>query len=215
MGSTLQTSSQLPASRQGAPPCHSTLPVLTSPNTVHFPSRGGRGGGNPSPAPTPPPENAFLPGTLCPARCKRCGRRTIPRRGEHNHRPSRTRCTRGPGEGCAGRPLALPPRHTSRAPRGPQSTAFTAPPLLGHTHSLPRPGPLRPERSRFPASPSSALAQEAPPRPPPRNPQPPAPLTAAQRPAAAAGGGGRRPGARKGPDLGDLGWTPYLGRRRE
>lgn len=155
MGSTLQTSSQLPASRQGAPPCHSTLPVLTSPNTVHFPSRGGRGGGNPSPAPTPPPENAFLPGTLCPARCKRCGRRTIPRRGEHNHRPSRTRCTRGPGEGCAGRPLALPPRHTSRAPRGPQSTAFTAPPysvILIHS----------------PAPAHSALSAAASPRPPPQ-----------------------------------------------
>lgn len=71
------------------------------------------------------------------------------------------------------------------------------PPLLGHTHPLPRPGPLRPECSRFPASPSSALAQEAPPRPLPRNPPAPRPPN---RSSTAGGSGGRRGAAAGGPE---------------
>lgn len=212
MGSTLQTASQLPAPRRGTPPCHSTLPVLTSPNTVHFPSRGGRG--NPSPAPTPPPANASLPGTRCRARCTPSGRRTIPRRGAHNHSPPGL-AARTPGMGCAPRPRALRARHTSRAPRGPHSAAFIAPPHSGAHSPAPRPSPLLPGRSRSPAPPSSAPAKEAPPAPPSPEPPPaPAPLTAAQRPAAAAGEGGRRPGPRKRPDRRDPGRTPYLGGRR-
>lgn len=128
--------------------------------------------------------------------------------------PPRTGGAHGPGVGCARRPPTLRARHTSRAPRGPQSAAFTAHPPPSHSPT-PRASPLRPGRSRFPAPPSSAPAQEAPPRSPLRNPpSPPPPLTAAQRPAAGAGGGGRRPGARKRPDRGDPGRTPYLGGRR-
>lgn len=138
VGSTLQTSTQLPAPRRGTPPCHSALPVLTSLNTVHFPSR--RGGGNRSPAPAPPPENAFVPGTRSPARRKRCGRRTIPRRGAHNHRPP------GPAARAArerSAPPALRAGHTSRAPRSPQSAAFPAPITRSLTRPPPQPTPPR------------------------------------------------------------------------
>ncbi|OBS74414.1 hypothetical protein A6R68_15049, partial [Neotoma lepida] len=55
VGSTVQNVSQLPAPWQGAPPCHCTLPVPTSPNTVHFLSPGGSG--HPSLAPAPLPAN--------------------------------------------------------------------------------------------------------------------------------------------------------------
>lgn len=125
-----------------------------------------------------------------------------------------------PGSGV--RPAAPGTRgqaHLSGTPRPPECTSSAgAPPhaaaaAAARSHSpAPRPSPLRPGRSRFPAPPSSAPAQEAsPPVPLPRTPQPPHPLTAAQRPAA---GGGRRPGARKRLDRGDPGRTPYLGGRR-
>lgn len=210
VGSTLQTSPQLPAPGLGTPPCRSALPVLTSLNTVHFPSRRGRGG-PPSPAPAPPPENASVPGTRRPARCKRCGRRTIPRRGAHNHRPRDRRRARAGREVRPAAPALRAP-HTSR----PRAAPRVPPSLPHHSGTLPAPAPrpLRPGRSRSPEPPSSALAQEAPPVPLPGTPTAPRPLTAAQRPAAAAGGGGRRPGAQKLPDLGDPGRTPYLGGRR-
>lgn len=93
--------------RRGGEPLPATQRFPSSyPQTVHFPSLGGRGGGNPSPAPTPPPANAFLPGTRCRARCKRCGRRTIPRRGAAQRTqspPPRTGGAHGPGVGCARR----------------------------------------------------------------------------------------------------------------
>lgn len=218
MGSTLQTLSQLSAPRQGAPPSHSTLPVLRSPNTVHFPSRGGRGGGNPSPAPTPPRANAFLPGTRCPARCKRCGRRTIPRRGAHNHRPpgpaARTAGEWGapscPRHSRPGTPLGHPtaPR-VHLLCRSPPTQPPPSP--LGHTHPPPAPAHSAQGAAASLRPPPQPQRRKLPPRPPPQNPQPPHPLTAAQRPAA---GGGRRPGARKRPDRGDPGRTPYLGGRR-
>lgn len=78
-----------------------------------------------------------------------------------------------PGAQCARRS----PHSGPGAPLGhlaAPSAAFPA--RIPRPHSpAPRPSPLRPGRSRFPAPPSSALAQEAPPRPPPRNPPSPPP----------------------------------------
>lgn len=193
VGSTLQTSSQLPAPRQAAPPCHSTLPVLTSPNTVHFPSLGGRRGGNPRPAPAPPPANAFLPGTRCRARCKPCGRRTIPRRGAHNHRPPGPAARTAREWGAPSGPLHSGPGTPLGHPAAPRvQTSLPTP--LRHTHPPPAPA-------------HSAQGAAASPRPPPqprrrklpRVPLPGTPL--APHPpnrSSTAGGRGRRRGAAAG-----------------
>lgn len=169
MGSTLQTSSQLPAPRQGAPPCHSTLPVLTSPNSpLPFSLRPRWRQPEPDPHPAACerlPHRDAVPSplqTLWPQHNTAARRTQSP--------PPRTGGAHGPGVGCARRPPVLGAGHTSRAARGPQSAGFTAPTPFGHTHPPPRPSPLRLGRSRFRAPPSSAPVQEAPPRPPPRNP---------------------------------------------
>lgn len=197
----------------GEPLPRSPLPVPTSLSPVHFPPAALAAPEPGARSPAPPPEHAVAPGTpgprdpgpRRPARRKRRGGRTIPRRGAHNHRcPDRG--ARGPERSA---PPALRAGHTSPHLAAPGCSLRGPPPPA----TLPRPPP---RAQPFPEPPSSARAQEAPPRPPPRNPQAPRPLTAAQRPAAAAaaGGGGRRPGAQKLPDLGEPGRTPYLGGRR-
>ena len=216
MGSTLQIPSQLPAPRQGAPPCHSTLPVLTSPNSpLPFLLRPRRRPLEPGPHPAAceclPPRDAVP----SPPQTVRPPHNTAARRTQSP--PPRTGGAHGAGVGCARQPPALGAGRPSREPRGPRSASFTAPTPLGPTYPppAPRPSPLRPGRSRFRAPPSSAAAQEAPPRPPPRNPPslpPPKPQLNGRPQRREKGGGG--PGARKWPDRGDPGRTPYLGGRR-
>lgn len=186
MGSTLQTSSQLPAPRQGASPCHSTLPVLTSPNSpLPFPRRP-----QPSPAPTAacerlPPRDA-VPSplqTLWPPHNTAARRTQSP--------PPRTRVAHGPGVGCTRRPPARGVRHTSRAPRGPQSAGFTAPTSLGRTRPPPAPAHSAQGAAASARPPPQPRRRKLPQRPPPRNP----PASRPPNRSSTAGGSGRRRGA--------------------
>lgn len=194
MGSTLQTLSQLPAPKQGAPPCHSTLPVLTSPNSpLPFSLRPRRRPLEPGPHPAAskclPPRDAVP----SPLQTVRPPHNTAARRTQSP--PPRTGGAHGPGVGCARQPPGLGARRPPRQTRGPRSAGFTAPTPLGPTHPPPPPEPTPPRAQPLPRAPLlSRGAGSSPASPSPEPPQSPAPLTAAQRPAAAAGEGGRRPG---------------------
>ena len=128
-----------PRAEAGSP----SLPLYASRpqhlQTVHFPSRCGRGGGNPSLTPTPPPENAFLTGTRCRARCKPCGRRTIPRHGAHNHRPPGPAARTAREWGAPGGPRHSGPGTPLEQPAASKSAGFTAPTPFDHTHPPPAP----------------------------------------------------------------------------
>jgi hypothetical protein len=196
VGSTLQTASQLPARWQGAPPCPSVLPVLTSPNS---PLPFSRRLQPPEPGPHPASRERLPPGTQSRARCKRCGRGTIPRRGAHNHRPPGPAARTTQEWGAPGSPGRLGPN----TPLGHPATRRvkpSRPPTLGHTRQPPALAQSSQGAAARPRPPSQPRRRKLPVSPPPGTPQPPAPLTAAQRPAAAAKGGGRRPGAQKRPD---------------
>lgn len=206
---------RLNSPRRGREPLPATLRFPSSHlQTVHFPSRYSRGGGNPSLTPTPPPANAFLTGTRCRARCKPCGRSTIPRRGAHNHRPPGPAARTAREWGAPGGPRHSGPGTPLEQPAAPRVQA-SRPPPHSVTLTRPPPQPTPPRAQPLPRAPLlSPGAGSSPASPSPEPPQLPAPLTAAQRPAAAAREGGRRPGARKRPDRGDPGRTPYLGGRR-
>lgn len=216
MGSTLQTPSQLPAPRQGAPPCHSTLPVLTSPNSpLPFSLQPRRLPLEPGPHPAAceclPPRDAVPspPQTVRP-RHNTAARRT-------QSPPPRTGGAHGAGVGCARQPPALGAGRPSREPRGPRVQASPPPP---RSVPLTRPPPRAPAHSA-----QGAAASARPPPQPRRRKLPRVPLPGTppvsrppNRSSTAGGSGGRRggggPGARKRPDRGDPGRTPYLGGRR-
>ena len=178
MGSTLQTSSQLPAPWRGAPPCHSTLPVLISPNSPLPFSRRPRWR-QPEPGPHPAACERLPPRDAVPSPLQTVWppHNTAARRSAaHTITAPQDRRRARPGSGV--RPAA--PRHSPlgtplRDPKAPRvHLPCPSPPPRSHSPA-PRPSPLRPGRSRFPAPPSSAPAQEAPPRPPPQNPPAPPP----------------------------------------
>lgn len=217
MGSTLQTPSQLPAPRQGAPPCHSTLPVLTSPNSpLPFSLQPRRLPLEPGPHPAAceclPPRDAVPspPQTVRP-RHNTAARRT-------QSPPPRTGGAHGAGVGCARQPPALGAGRPSREPRGPRSAGFTAPTTLGPTYPPPRPAPqpTPPRAQPLPRAPRLSRGAGSSPASP--SPEPPPVSRPPNRSSTAGGSGGRRggggPGARKLPDRGDPGRTPYLGGRR-
>nr|XP_051701063.1 proline-rich protein 2 isoform X2 [Oryctolagus cuniculus] len=119
----------------------------------------------------PPRRPRALPpgsGTRRRARCKRCGRRTIPRRGAHNHRPPGPAARTAREWGAPGGPQRPAQAHLSGGPRPPPPHSPSPSPAL-------HPGPLGPGRSPLPRAPSPASALEGPLRPPPRNPSPPPP----------------------------------------